>query len=32
MKGTKVTFFTGSEFLEVENATTVIEVDRKKVK
>ncbi len=32
MKGTKVTFFSGSEFLEVENATTVIEVDRKKVK
>ena len=32
MKGTKVTFFSGSEFLEVENATTVIEVDRKKGK
>lgn len=32
MKGTKVTFFTGTEFLEVENATTVIEGDRKKVK
>jgi lipopolysaccharide transport protein LptA len=26
MKGTKVTFFSGSDFLEVENATTVIEV------
>ena len=32
LKGTKVTFFSGTEFLEVENATTVIEVDRKKVK
>jgi lipopolysaccharide export system protein LptA len=32
MKGTKVTFFTGTEFLEVENATTIIEGDRKKVK
>jgi lipopolysaccharide export system protein LptA len=31
MKGTKVTFFSGSEFLEVENATTIIEVDKKKV-
>lgn len=31
MSGTKVTFFSGSEFLEVENAKTVIEVDRKKV-
>jgi lipopolysaccharide export system protein LptA len=31
MKGTKVTFFSGSEFLEVENATTLIEVDKKKV-
>ncbi len=31
MKGTKVTFFSGSEFLEVENAVTVIEVDKKKV-
>jgi lipopolysaccharide transport protein LptA len=30
MKGTKVTFLTGSEFLEVENATTLIEVDKKK--
>ena len=28
---TKVTFFSGSEFLEVENATTIIEVDKKKV-
>ena len=32
MKGTKVTFMTGAEFLEVENAVTVIEVDKKKVK
>ena len=32
MTGTKVTFMTGSEFLEVENAKTVIEVDKKKVK
>ncbi|MDP1822186.1 MAG: LptA/OstA family protein [Archangium sp.] len=32
MNGTRVTFFTGTEFLEVENATTVIEVDKKKVK
>jgi lipopolysaccharide transport protein LptA len=32
MTGTKVTFFSGSEFLEVENAKTVIEVDKKKVK
>lgn len=31
MKGTKVTFFTGTEFLEVENATTVIEVEKTKV-
>jgi lipopolysaccharide export system protein LptA len=31
MKGTKVTFFTGTEFLEVENATTVIEVEKNKV-
>ncbi len=31
MRGTKVTFFSGSEFLEVENATTIIEVDKKKV-
>lgn len=31
MKGTKVTFFSGQEFLEVENATTVIEVEKKKV-
>ena len=31
MTGTKVTFFSGSEFLEVENAKTVIEVDKKKV-
>lgn len=30
MKGSKVTFFTGSDFLEVENATTVIEVDPKR--
>jgi lipopolysaccharide export system protein LptA len=29
MKGTKVTFFTGADFLEVENATTVIEVESK---
>lgn len=32
MSGTKVTFFTGTEFLEVENATTVIEADKKKGK
>lgn len=32
MKGTKVTFFTGADFLEVENATTVIEVEQKKPK
>ena len=32
MKGTKVTFFTGADFLEVENATTVIEVEPKKPK
>lgn len=31
MTGTKVTFFSGAEFLEVENAVTVIEVDKKKV-
>jgi lipopolysaccharide export system protein LptA len=31
MKGTKVTFFSGQDFLEVENATTVIEVEKKKV-
>jgi len=30
MKGSKVTFFSGTDFLEVENATTVIEVDSKK--
>lgn len=30
MKGTKVTFFSGTDFIEVENATTVIEVDKKK--
>jgi hypothetical protein len=30
MRGTKVTFFPGTDFIEVENATTVIEVDRKK--
>ena len=29
MKGTKVTFFSGSDFIEVENATTVIEVEKK---
>lgn len=32
MKGTRVTFFTGADFLEVENATTVIEVEQKKPK
>lgn len=32
MRGTKVTFFSGSDFIEVENATTVIEVDSKKKK
>ena len=32
MTGTKVTFTSGSEFLEVENAKSVIEVERKKVK
>lgn len=31
MKGTKVTFFSGQDFLEVENASTVIEVEKKKV-
>jgi lipopolysaccharide transport protein LptA len=31
MRGTKVTFLTGTDFLEVENATTVIEVEKKKV-
>lgn len=31
MKGTRVTFFTGTERLEVENATTVIEVEKNKV-
>ena len=30
MKGTRVTFFPGTDFIEVENATTVIEVDRGK--
>lgn len=30
MKGTRVTFFPGTDFIEVENATTVIEVDKKK--
>ena len=30
MTGTRVTFFSGSEFLEVENAKTVIEVDKQK--
>jgi lipopolysaccharide transport protein LptA len=30
MRGTKVTFFPGTDFIEVENATTVIEVDRAK--
>jgi len=30
MKGTRVTFFTGSDFIEVENATTVIEVESKR--
>lgn len=29
MKGTKVTFFSGADFIEVENATTVIEVKQK---
>ncbi|MCA2978334.1 MAG: hypothetical protein INH41_13315 [Myxococcaceae bacterium] len=29
MKGSKVTFFSGSDFIEVENATTVIEVRQK---
>lgn len=32
MSGTKVTFFTDTEFLEVENASTVIEADNKKGK
>jgi lipopolysaccharide export system protein LptA len=30
MTGTRVTFFSGSEFLEVENAKTVIEVEKNK--
>ncbi len=30
MKGTKVTFHSGTDFVEVENATTVIEVDQKR--
>lgn len=30
LRGTKVTFFTASEFLEVENATTIIEGGKKK--
>lgn len=30
LKGTKVTFFSGSDFIEVENATTVIEVESKR--
>lgn len=30
LKGTRVTFFTGQEFLEVENATTIIEGGKKK--
>ena len=30
MKGTKVTFFTGRDFIEVENATTVISKEKKK--
>jgi lipopolysaccharide export system protein LptA len=29
MKGTRVTFFPGTDLVEVENATTVIEVDKK---
>lgn len=32
MKGSKVTFFSGSEFLEVEDATTVIETEPRKGK
>ncbi|MBL8911463.1 MAG: hypothetical protein JNM17_12285 [Archangium sp.] len=31
MKGTRVTFMTGTEYLEVENAVTLIDVDKKKV-
>lgn len=31
MKGTKVTFYSGTEFLEVENATTVVQGEKKKV-
>lgn len=30
LEGTRVTFFPGTDFIEVENATTVIEVDRRK--
>lgn len=30
MKGTRVTFLPGTDFIDVENATTVIELDRKK--
>lgn len=30
MKGSKVTFFPGTDFIEVENATTVIELDPKR--
>ena len=30
LKGTRVTFFSGQEFLEVENATTIIEGGKKK--
>lgn len=29
LRGTKVTFFSGSDLLEVENATTIIEADKK---
>ncbi len=29
LRGTKVTFFTGTDFLEVENATTIIEGEKK---
>ncbi len=32
MKGTRVTFFSGAEYLVVENAKTVIEVEKKKVR
>ncbi|PZR13515.1 MAG: hypothetical protein DI536_12200 [Archangium gephyra] len=29
LKGTKVTFYSGTDFLEVDNATTIIEADKK---